>query len=335
MSFSHPWLLLLLLIPAALVAFEVMREMPAAPTARGFSDRVSFPFDFGRPRRRAWLSRFITAANTLPPLVLAIVVLILAGPRRMAPPQQERVLTNIEIVLDVSGSMTSTIQGSAPPAAAGSASGLSADDTQFGPTRYTAAMAAIREFCEKRAGDAFGLTIFGSEVIRWMPLTKDLAAIKNATPFLNPAKMPPHMGGTEIGKALKYARAILSQQPTGDRLIILITDGYSSDLDGPAAFEVAQELAAERIVVHAVCIGDEPPPQQLSDVVIPTGGQVFGAGTPNALSGVFTHIDRMQPARLKRKEPESVDYYRPLVLAGLALVGLHGLCLFGWRWTPW
>lgn len=331
MTFAHPWVLLLLVVPAAIVALEVLRGAGGGGGWR-WAGRVVVPMDHGRSKPRRWFARALTLATVLPAVLLALVVCVLAGPRRIEPPRQERVLTNIEIVLDVSGSMTTPIQGGGGGVAFPR---FGEDGEPTGPTRYTAAMEAIRAFCERRSGDAFGLTIFGSNVIRWMPLTKDLAAIRNATPFLNPAKMPPTMQGTQIGKALRFASSVLRQQPEGDRLIILVTDGFSSDLEGNAALEVAQELASERIVVHAVCIGSDEPPRQLSDVVVPTGGQVFGAGTPGALSGVFAHIDRMQPSRLKPREPLTVDHFRPFVIAGLVILAMHGLCLWGWRWSPW
>lgn len=334
MTFAHPWVLLLLVVPAAIVALEVLRGLGGGPGGSGWrwAGRVVMPMANTREKPRRWLERGLALATVLPAVVLAVVVCVLAGPRRIEPPRQERVLTNIEIVLDVSGSMMTPIQSGGQPAGF---IRFGDDSEPTGPTRYTAAMESIREFCERRSGDAFGLTIFGNKVIRWMPLTKDLAAIRNATPFLNPAKMPPSMHGTEIGKALRFAAGVLRQQPEGDRLVILVTDGFSSDLQGNAALEVAQELAGDRIVVHAVCIGSDQPPQQLSDVVVPTGGQVFGAGTPGALSGVFAHIDRMQPSRLKPREPLTVDHFRPFVFAGLAILALHGLCLWGWRWSPW
>jgi hypothetical protein len=51
------------------------------------------------------LQRAVEVAAMLPPALLAIGILILAGPTRLAPPEQERVQSNIQFVLDVSGSM--------------------------------------------------------------------------------------------------------------------------------------------------------------------------------------------------------------------------------------
>ena len=44
--------------------------------------------------------------------------------------------------------------------------------------------------------------------------------------------MPPYMGGTRIGLALRSVYRILANRPEGDRMIILISDGMSGDLSG-------------------------------------------------------------------------------------------------------
>jgi len=305
MTFAHPWVLLALLIPAVLAAWEITR--------RGFV--VHLPVDHTAQPPRAWRRRLITGANLLPALILAAAVVILAGPRRLGPPRGERILTNIEICLDVSGSMSS-----------GLGSGVS---------RYEAAMEAIQEFTDRRKGDAFGLTIFGGEVVKWVPLTKDVSAIQHATPFLDPMTLPPHLGSTRIGHALRFCTQSLAQQPEGDRLVILVSDGFSSDLSGGRATQIGYELAAESIVCHMINVGGGAARAQMYEVVAPTGGQVFSATDPAALDAIFAHIDSMQPVRVQQSAPEPVDFFTPAALAAAAALGLHALCLFGVRYTPW
>ncbi|MCA3006194.1 MAG: vWA domain-containing protein [bacterium] len=328
MSFAHPWLLLLLLIPLALGALEVARLFGRAGLHR--AGRPALPVDLSTPAlARAPLAQRTLAAllgglTLTPVLLLAAAVLILAGPQRLGPPSNEKVLTNIEFVLDVSGSMSAAMAS--------------------GGSRYQVAMGAINQFLKDRKDDAFGLTIFGGEVVRWVPLTRDLSAIANATPFLDPATLPSPLGSTRVGHALKFSKDTLTHargvaqaegRAPGDKLIVLITDGFSSDLSGGAANRIGTELAESQILVHAIHVGDGPPPGELVEVVTPTGGQVFAAQDPAGLAQIFQTISRMQPTRLQARQPEPVDHFTPLALAGLGLLALHLLGLLGLRYTPW
>ncbi|MCE9547811.1 MAG: aerotolerance regulator BatA, partial [Planctomycetia bacterium] len=135
MSFEHPVRLWLLAIPVLLCAWELVRRRR----------RVALPIDGGQNRPWHWLATIVTGAGLLPLLLLAAAIVIFAAPLKNDVPRQERVLTNVELVLDVSGSMGSS----------------------FGKgTRYDGAMEAIKQFTSRRKGDAFGLTIFGDEVLR-------------------------------------------------------------------------------------------------------------------------------------------------------------------------
>jgi hypothetical protein len=79
------------------------------------------------------------------------------------------------------------------------------------------------------------LTIFGSEYIHWVPPTKELSAIVNATRYIRPQNMPPWMGGTMIANALHGCMQQLVRTDEGDRAVILIaaTDAEYRDEYGP------------------------------------------------------------------------------------------------------
>lgn len=311
MTLAHPWVLLALLVPTAVLVWTLC-------SPRGVGRVVALPLDYARHRPRRVVGTLLTIAALLPSVLLGVVVLLLAGPTKLGSPGQERVLTNICLLLDVSGSMSS-------PIGYGKA----------GASRYTAAMEAIQKFTSRRKGDAFGLTIFGGEVVRWVPLTKDLSAIRNATPFLDPMSVPPVLSSTRIGHALLYTKDVLADEPEGDRMVILITDGFSSDLEGPRAAEIAAELRDAHVVVHGVNVGDEEAPDQLYDVVVPTGGRVFNARDQRSLDAIFEKIDAMNPVRVKPTERQAIDHFGVLATIGAGLLGLHLLCLFGMRYTPW
>jgi Ca-activated chloride channel family protein len=275
---------------------------------------TSLPFDHGELPSGRMLARLTSIASLLPALLLAVAILLLAAPMITTKPTQTRAMTNVEFVLDVSGSMSA----------------------EFGEaTRYDAAMLAIADFTNRRKGDAFGLTIFGNEVLEWTPLTQDTSAIRNATPFLRPGTLPSQLSGTEIGKAVTHCSKKLTKRGEGSRMMVLLSDGDSADLQGTRAEEIGRELAADQVVLYAIHIGEGAAPKDLYALSGPGDGQVFAAGDSAALGRVFAHIDQMQPIRFQPTASRHVFFYRPFVIAGFVLLGLHLMFSFGLRYSPW
>lgn len=304
LPFARPLLLLLLVVPAWLV-IRVWR--------RG-EGTLALPFDFSGTRSSRWMGGIVGVGESLPPLILGVVIVLLAGPQQLGAPRSRMELTNIEFCVDISGSMTAKLGEG---------------------TRYDAAMEAINNFVDFREGDAFGLTFFGNSVLHWVPLTTDVSAIKCATPFMRPENRIRGFGGTEIGKALIACRGILAEREEGDRMIVLVSDGNSSDLSGGRALQIAAQLKESGVVVHAIHISDSGVPPDIVNICVSTGGEVFGVNDPQAIEAVFQRIDEMQQTRMVQLAPDRLDNFRPYCMAGLSLLGLATLCLFGVRFTPW
>jgi Ca-activated chloride channel family protein len=302
--FRHQWVLMLLVLPVAILLWTWNRKGRA----------VVLPFDHAEPSRAAWMRFFLRMFESLPALLLAVAILILAGPQSWGAPRTKRALTNIEFCVDVSGSMTA----------------------KFGDgDRYDAAMKAINDFLDVRKGDAYGLTFFGNNVLHWVPLTTDVSAFRCAPPFMQPQNLPRWFNGTEIGKALRACRKILVEREEGDRMILLVTDGFSADLGNGNDEVIARELKEDHIVVYAVHIADEPMPDQLVRVASLTGGEAFKPEDTDSLHHVFARIDQMQKAKLEKTRAEAIDDFAPWSAAGLGVLGLALLALFGLRYTPW
>lgn len=304
LSFAHPWLLLLLILPILHLVWIWRRR----------SARVRLPFDYGSARAGWRLAALLHSAESLTGLLLIVVVVILAGPQRLSEPRTKRALTNIEFCVDVSGSMR------AP----------------FGErTRYDASMKAIDEFLVARDGDAFGLTFFGNSVLHWVPLTSDASALRCAPPFMRPEVAPPWMQGTEIGKALLACKEVLSKREEGDRMIVLVSDGDSFDLFNDNDLRVAATLKQNGITVYAIHISDTGIPGPITNITTLTGGAAFSPDDPAGLKSVFDRIDSMREARLEKTSAETLDDFRPYCVAGLVLLGLVLLSSYGLRYTPW
>jgi Ca-activated chloride channel family protein len=300
MTFLHPWVLLLLAVPVLLFW-----------SALGRRAGVILPFDHQTHPRRTWLHWGLGAFEIVPLLLLAAALVMMAGPQMMKRPKAERLLTNIQLCLDVSGSMS-------------------------GP-RYRLASKAVTDFTKAREGDAFGLTLFGSHQIRWIPLTRDLSAIRNALPFADPDHQPIHMSGTAIAAALRFCKANMEAEALeGDRLILMVSDGDSSDLSNGENEKVGEELKQAGITLYHIHVAeDEPIPPEVVDMANITGGGAFAATDADSIKQVFRHIDKMRPAKFAQPGTIPMDHFRPFAIAALALAGLHALSLLGARYTPW
>jgi Ca-activated chloride channel homolog len=304
MSFLHPIVLLLLVIPAGLLFWIWRRD----------GRRIVLPFDHGRPGSGWGWRAGLGAAESLSALLLAVAILLLAGPQRYGEPEAKRKLTNIEVCLDISYSMT----------------------TPFGDgSRYDTAMKAIEDFLGYRKGDAVGLTFFGNSVLHWCPLTSDLSAIRCAPPFMRPENVPPWFNGTEIGKALRACKSLLVERQEGERMIVLVTDGESFDLFGGNAEAIAKEMKDSNITVFAIIIGMPRIQDEIITITHTSGGEAFDAGDPEAIAALFKEIDRMKQAPIEKRLADTLDDFSPYCLAGLCLLGLSGLTAFGLRYTPW
>ena len=307
-QFAYPLVLFGLLLPALLLGW-VWASRWLAP-----SRRLVLPLDRARARGGWWWWTLISAVESIPPLLLAIAILLLAGPQRNGPPQQKRSMTNIQFAVDVSGSMTAA----------------------FGEgTRYDASMKAIDAFLDFRKGDSFGLTFFGDSFVHWVPLTTDPSAIRCSPPFMRPEIAPPAFGGTSIGKALQGCKKELSRRDEGDRMILLITDGFSGDLNNGNDQEIAREMLAEGIAVFCIIVGGYEPQPEIVNICRLSGGDAFRADDPDALPFIFKRIDTMKQAKITPTIVDTVDYFEPFSLAGLALLALAVVAQFGLRYTPW
>ncbi|MEY4402551.1 MAG: hypothetical protein RIR91_586 [Verrucomicrobiota bacterium] len=310
MTFLYPQLLALLAIPVILAFWEWVR--PGQPLA--------MPFDHAQVGRGRFWRFLINAANCLPACLLALAILFLAHPVRFNPPEVERQLTNVQIVLDNSGSMRSP------------------HGPQTGKlnSRFDSAMASIEQFLHHRKGDAFGLTVFSRNFVHWVPLTQDTESIILAKPFVSPNVFPDEFwGNTFVGKALYGAADLLDQAKTGDRTIILLTDGLSSDILPPKDSAIIADLRAKRITVFVIFLIDQPVTPSLVGIAQATGGDAWGAVTPEALDLVFKRIDAMKKVVVLEKKPRASDYYDPFFIPALTALGLALLALFGIRYNPW
>lgn len=320
-GFAWPWMWLAFPLPW-LAAWLL-------PPRRGTSAALRVPYGArlqaiaghaGRPRRLrwaafAWLAWFLLCAAAARPQQLGEAV---------APPHSGR---DLMLAVDLSGSM-------------------SEPDMELGGEvvdRLTAAKAVLADFLDRRAGDRVGLLVFGQRAYALTPLTQDRDSVRDQ---LRDSVVGLAGQDTAIGDAIGLAVKRLREQPQGQRVLILLTDGVNTAgvLDPLKAAELAR---SERVRVHTIAFGGSgrvslfglslPMPgagedvdeTTLEQIALQTGGQSFRARDTEELAGIYAELDRIEPVRQQgqRVRPRIERYWWPL--AGALLAALLAFLLPG------
>ncbi len=119
------------------------------------------------------------------------------------------------------------------------------------PTRLQRAIGDIRAVLPSLVGgDRAGLVVFAGQARLWVPLTHDMDSFRGLLAEVDTNAVP--VGGSDLAAALRRARELAEAGQQSTTVVVLLTDG--EDLAGEAR-AAAAELAADRIVVHAVGYG--------------------------------------------------------------------------------
>ncbi|MDR1075451.1 MAG: VWA domain-containing protein [Xanthomonadaceae bacterium] len=314
-DFAWPWILLALPLPW--LAHLLL------PVRRQRSDALKVPY--GRHLEVIEEQQRRGAAATGNGWIWAAWVLLClaaARPQQLGepvePPQRGR---QMMLAVDLSGSM-------------------SEPDMELGGRvmdRLTAAKAVLSDFLARRAGDRIGLLVFGDRAYVLTPLTLDHDSVRDQ---LRDSVVQLAGRETAMGDAIGLVVKRLREQPEGDRVLILLTDGVNNagSLDPLKAAEIAK---AEHVRVYTIGFGgnrgmalfgirlpvtgrdniDEPTLRQIADQ---TGGRFFRAGNTKELVAIYAELNRLEPVDMKGASirPRIECYPVPLAMAaGLALLG--------------
>jgi Ca-activated chloride channel family protein len=322
--FAWPWLLAALPLP--LLAWWWLPPAAAAsvPSLRfPFFDAVRATLERGPGRRSlvrlalavpAWLLLVIAAAR--PQHVGETVHLPVAG-------------RSIMLAVDLSGSMQTP-------------------DMQSGRemvSRLAAVKAVAGDFIHRRAGDRLGLILFGDQAYVQAPLTFDRSTVHA---LLDEAQIGLAGQQTAIGDAIGLAIKRLREEPVGNRVLILLTDG-ASNAGTVDPLKAADLAAQEGVRTYTIGVGADdaavPGPfgmlQQapsdldenaLKAIAQKTGGRYFRASDVASLADIYGLLDKIEPRSKDEQSWRPVEelYLWPLGTA-LLLSALVALSRIGLR----
>ena len=243
MSFGSPiWLWGLLALPV--LAFLFARaEQRGAEKLQLFVAARLLPQLAGTVNRARRIFRFVLLL-----LVLALVLVSLARPRwGYAYDEVKRKGLDLLLAVDVSSSMLS-------------------NDVQ--PNRLQRVKLATQDLINELQGDRVGLIAFAGRAFLQAPLTIDYDAAVDSINELDTKIIPE--GGTNISDAIALATRTFGKAATGNRALIIFTDG--EELSGDA---VQSAKAAANAGVRIFTIGVGTPGGSLIPIQGESGGTAF------------------------------------------------------------
>jgi Ca-activated chloride channel family protein len=329
MRLAEPWLLTLLLLPAAL-ALRLWIGRRGAPRHFLALSTLAWLDRLPSGRRERWRAR-------LPALQVAGLALLLGALARPQLPGDVQEVTlrsrNIMVALDISSSMKAT-------------------DFREG-SRIEVARRLLAEFVRRRDDDMIGLVTFAGRAFLQAPLNADTALLARTLEQVDIGQIS---DGTAIGTALALSLDQLKNLPPKASVILLVTDG-ANNTGQPTPAVAAEAARALGIRVHAIGLSsldtagvmlngvwklggtaarlsrwDEALLQRITER---TGGVYYRASDPAGLDSVLARID--QAERVPVKVPETRQYRElyPLLLApGLLLLCLEFGLGLTWLRSP-
>ncbi|MBA3607631.1 MAG: VWA domain-containing protein [Chthoniobacterales bacterium] len=243
MTFGDPiWLWALLLLPV-LAFFLARAEQRGAEKLQLFVAARLLPQLAGTVNRARRIFRFVLLL-----LVLALVLVSLARPRwGYAYDEVKRKGLDLLLAVDVSRSMLS-------------------NDVQ--PNRLERVKLATQDLINELQGDRVGLIAFAGRAFLQAPLTIDYSAAVDSINELDTKIIPE--GGTNISEAIALATRTFGKAATGNRALIIFTDG--EELSGDA---VKTAKAASEAGVRIFAIGVGTPGGSLIPIQSENGGTAF------------------------------------------------------------
>ena len=122
------------------------------------------------------------------------------------------------------------------------------------PSRLARAKLAVQDLLGQLTGDRVGLVAFAGDAFLRTPLTIDYDAVLDATSELDVDLIP--TGGTDIGGAIDQSLEAFGRSATGNRAILLLTDGEPTvDTEQAAGVQAAKRAADAGARIFAVGFG--------------------------------------------------------------------------------
>lgn len=209
------------------------------------------------------------------------------------------------------------------------------------PSRLERAKLEISDLMSRLVGDEIGIVLFSGASFVQFPITFDYATARTYLSHAHPDAITRQ--GTVIAEAIETAMTGFSDQRTGQKVIVVMTDGENHEGD---PVEEARQAVSEGAVVYTIGFGSvqgEPVPEYdesgaltgfredaQGDVIISRldeatlvrvaeagGGQYFRAADPDAVADLAAEIQSFEDETLESEFSRTkIERFQIFLLAG-------------------
>ncbi len=196
------------------------------------------------------------------------------------------------------------------------------DRTNPYASRFDVVKLIVQDFIKKRENDNIGLVVFGAFSFIASPLTYDKNILTKIVSQLHVGMAGKY---TALNEALAQGVNLLKMSHAHSKVLILLTDGYSTQGVDKIPLDVAIDLAKkEGIKVYPIGIGGDGEYNRrvLQKIAKQTGGVAFKASNAAQLQAVYAKIDKLEKSKIKNESFTYMKYYYtyPLFVGLLALM---------------
>ena len=310
LSFSYPWLALLLPAPILvywlLPAYEIRRSAIRVPF---FADLVRL--SGATPRQKASIGRRGLWRTSALVVCWLLAFASLMRPQWVLPPvHHEQPARDLLLLVDLSGSMDTEDF---------------TDASGNKVSRLVAVKQVLEDFLVRRKGDRVGVVVFGNAPFVLVPFTTDLKLARQLLGEMQVGMAGPR---TAFGDAIGLGINLFTASTVPAKTMIALTDGNDTASRVPP--EEAAHIAHDKgIVIHTVAVGDPEAAGEdkldedaLGSVSNTTGGGYYRALDRQKLAEIYTRLDAVETRKV-----DTVSFQPKVELFWLPLSGLAVLTL--------
>jgi Ca-activated chloride channel family protein len=279
---AHPWALLLLPLPAIMLLLPAYKESRDSVKVPFFDKLVNLSEE--RPKTGAMVLQRNTIQRVLVAFMWIALVVAATKPQWIGQPiEQQKSGRDLMIAVDLSGSMQA-VDFKLPD-------GRAVD-------RLEAVKYLLADFAQERSSDRLGLVVFGSAAYLQTPFTDDHQVWSK---LLQETEIGMAGQSTVFGDAIGLAIKLFLENPSDNRVLIILTDGNDTGSVVPPV-DAARVAAAHDIRIYTIAIGDPTTVgeealdlQTIERVSEVTGGQSFEALDQEQLNDAYHAIGELEP----------------------------------------